>query len=332
MLYPIIKKILFQLPPETSHHVALESLRYTHLLGLTKLLPKITAPKEVMGLRFPNSVGLAAGLDKSGDYFEALSALGFGFVEIGSITPKPQQGNPKPRLFRLEKQSAIINRMGFNNQGLDYAEAQLQKSKFKGILGINIGKNKDTPLEKAADDYLEGFRRMAPYASYITVNISSPNTPGLRDLQQGDLLQSLLKTLKQAQSQLTKYVPLVVKVAPDLTLDEVHHISDILLTEKIDGLIATNTTVSREGVEESLYANEVGGLSGRPLCSRSTAIVKAFHEKLTNKIPIIACGGIFSAQDALEKHTAGACLFQVYTGFIYRGPSLINEIARLNFS
>lgn len=325
-MYSIIRKALFQLPPEVAHDITLKTLHYVQCCGLTKLIPKSEAPIEVMGLKFPNPVGLAAGLDKNGECIKGLAALGFGFVEIGTVTPRPQVGNPQPRLFRLVEEEALINRMGFNNQGLDEVEERLQGVKFNGILGINVGKNKDTPLEKADEDYLLGFKRMAPYASYITINISSPNTPGLRDLQQGELLQDLLRKLKIAQAAQSKYVPLVVKVAPDLSDEEVQEMAEIFLQEKIDGLIATNTTLSRTGVENSSFAKEAGGLSGKPLFASSTRIVEKFNRILQNKIPIIACGGIFSGGDALEKIKAGASLVQVYTGLIYRGPRLIKEI------
>lgn len=279
-----------------------------------------------MGLNFPNRTGLAAGLDKNGDYIDALASLGFGFIEIGTVTPKPQPGNPLPRLFRLTDHDAIINRMGFNSKGLDYVAERLKKTKYKGILGINIGKNRDTPLENAVDDYRIGFRQMAPFASYITVNISSPNTQSLRDLQHGDLLRTLLKTLKQEQALQSNYVPLVVKIAPDLTLEELKNTAEILLAEKIDGVIATNTTLSRKGAENSPYAKESGGLSGKPLREQSTRIIRELAHLLQNKIPIIGCGGVFSAEDAREKLQAGASLLQIYTGLIYRGPALISEL------
>lgn len=326
-MYSLIRKFLFCLPPENAHYVALEGLQLAHKLKLTRMFTTISAPREVMGLQFPNPIGLAAGLDKNGDYIEALAALGFGFVEIGTVTPKPQAGNPKPRLFRLIKDEGLINRLGFNNKGLDYVVENLKNTRYTGILGVNVGKNRDTPLEKAVDDYLLGFSRVAPYASYVTINISSPNTQGLRDLQHGDLLSELLRTLKQAQARQKKYVPLVVKIAPDLTQEELKKTAEILLAEKIDGVIATNTTISREGLKTVEYANEVGGLSGKPVFATSTSVVKQLNEILQNKIPIIACGGIFSAQDAAEKIAAGASLIQLYTGLIYRGPGLVSEVA-----
>lgn len=332
MCYPLIKKILFQLDPETAHGIALKGLKISHRLGLSKLFPKApSSPCTVMGLTFPNPLGLAAGFDKNGDYIDALASLGFGFIEIGTVTPKPQPGNPQPRLFRLTPEEAIINRLGFNNKGIDHLVQQVQKAAYKGILGINLGKNKDTPLEKAIDDYLYSFRRVTPFASYITINISSPNTPELRNLQHGDLLRDLLRTLKQEQAGFVatqhKYVPLVVKIAPDLTDEELRLIAENLLAEKIDGVIATNTTVSREGVKGSSLASEVGGLSGKPLTASSTEIIRKLHALLEGKIPIIASGGVMSAQDVRDKMSAGAALVQVYSGLIYQGPWWIARLA-----
>lgn len=330
-MYSYIKKILFSLDPEIAHEFTLQSLRLLTLLGIDKLCkPMVSKPCEVMGLRFSNPLGLAAGLDKNGDFIDALAALGFGFIEIGSITPKPQSGNPKPRLFRLVKEQAIINRMGFNNKGVDYLIERLKKTKYQGILGINIGKNRDTPIENALDDYLFVLQRVLPYASYVTINLSSPNTEKLRDLQHGELLRSLLKNLKLAQAeymlQHKKYVPLVVKISPDLTQAELAEMAEIFLSEKVDGVIATNTTLSRLGVENSSFVKESGGLSGKPLFTHSTQIIKQLNELLQNKIPIIGCGGIFSPEDAKEKVAAGASLIQLYTGLIYQGPDLIRSI------
>lgn len=328
-MYSLLNKLLFCLPTETSHSLALRSIAMFHRIGLTKHLPKPPRqPQTLMGLDFPNKIGLAAGLDKNADYINGLGALGFGFIEIGTITPKPQSGNPKPRLFRLVKEQAIINRMGFNNKGADYVAKQLAKTHYRGILGINIGKNRDTPNERAIDDYVICFRKLWPYASYITINISSPNTAGLRDLQQVQALSQLLATLKQEQQcvhqQHQRYIPLVVKISPDLSLDALADIANTLLEHKIDGVIATNTTVDREAVKDSSLANEAGGLSGKPLTSRSTAIVKALHEHLQDKIPIIASGGIMSRESIQEKLSAGAKLVQVYTGFIYAGLGLLS--------
>lgn len=331
MLYSILRKILFSFDPEQSHYLSLKSLKIINQLGLSPLFAQDYAkPCEVFGLIFPNPVGLAAGLDKNADYVDALAALGFGFIEIGTVTPKPQEGNSKPRLFRLAKEEAIINRMGFNNKGVDYVAHRLEQTKYKGILGVNIGKNKDTPLEYAIDDYLIGMRKLWKFASYITINISSPNTPGLRDLQQGDALSHLLSRLKQEQFDIhtkhQKYVPLVVKIAPDMTAPELEHMADALLQNQIDGVIATNTTLSRNGVENSPFATETGGLSGKPLTLLSTQVVRRLHELLQDNIPIIASGGVMNAESAQEKFAAGAKLVQVYSGFIYRGPEIIRDI------
>jgi dihydroorotate dehydrogenase len=331
MCYSIIKNFLFCLDPEKAHGLTLKSLGFAEKLRLTQFLPPlIAAPREVMGLHFPNPVGLAAGLDKNGDYINALATLGFGFLEIGTVTPRPQAGNLLPRLFRLTKQEAIINRMGFNNKGVDYLIKQLKKTKFTGILGINIGKNHNTLLENALEDYLYVLRRVISYASYITINISSPNTENLRQLQQGELLQNLLRGLKQEQAAFfashKKYVPLAVKISPDLTQQELTEMAKIFLAEKIDAVVATNTTIRRDGVESSSFAAETGGLSGKPLGTPSTAIIAQLARLLESKIPIIGCGGILTARDAQEKIAAGASLLQVYTGLIYHGPKLIRAI------
>ena len=282
-----------------------------------------------MGLDFPNPVGLAAGLDKNADHIEALAALGFGFIEVGTLTPRPQPGNPKPRLFRLEPEQAIINRMGFNNKGIDHALASIAKSKYKGILGVNIGKNFDTPVENAADDYLECMRKCYSVASYIVVNLSSPNTPGLRSLQFGEELKKLLALLKAEQALLAeKYnriVPLAVKIAPDLTNEEIGLIADAFLEFEIDAVIATNTSLDRDAVSNSAYRREAGGLSGAPIVKQSTYIIAQLSKALDGKIPIIGVGGITSGKDAADKIAAGASLVQVYSGFIYKGPKLIQD-------
>ncbi|HEX2549421.1 MAG TPA: quinone-dependent dihydroorotate dehydrogenase [Gammaproteobacteria bacterium] len=324
-MYKLLRKFLFSLDPEKAHHLTLNGLWMAEKLGLCQLFVKpIMKPVSVMGLTFPNLLGIAAGLDKSGDYIDALGSLGFGFIEIGSLTPKPQDGNPKPRLFRIPAEKAILNRMGFNNKGVDYAVQQLQKIKYRGILGINIGKNKVTPNELALDDYVHVFRKIAHYASYVTINISSPNTENLRALQHGELLQNLLRGMKQEQltlfTQQKKYIPLVVKISPDITSTELESMADIFLQEKIDGVIATNTTMTTTPTEGT------GGLSGQPLMSLSTTILKKLHERLQNQIPIIGCGGIFSPEDAHIKLANGARLLQIYTGLIYQGPGLISEI------
>jgi len=330
MTYSFIRSLLFYLPPETAHRFALKTLAV--FACLTRPLPTIaTNPTTVMGLTFPNRIGLAAGFDKNGECIDGFAILDFGFIEIGTVTPRPQSGNPKPRLFRLLPAQALINRMGFNNRGVEYLLTQVKKAKFNGILGINIGKNFDTPLERAVEDYLFCLTRVYAYASYIVINISSPNTSGLRQLQFGAALNELLSTLKKAQltlaQQQQKYVPLVVKIAPDLTEEEIQEIAEILLTQQIDGVIATNTTLSREGVEGLPHAEETGGLSGAPIFNKSLKVVQQLSIKLQGKIPIIACGGIMSAENAQAMLNAGASLIQVYTGLIYQGPRLIQEIA-----
>lgn len=331
-LYSVLRPLVFRLDPEAAHTLTLKSLDFAYKTGL--LGKAITgSPKSinVMGLEFPSVVGLAAGLDKNGDHIEALAALGFGSIEIGTVTPRPQPGNPKPRLFRLPEAEAIINRMGFNNFGVDHLVEQVKKSSFKGIVGINIGKNFDTAIENAVDDYLICLKKVYPYASYITVNISSPNTANLRDLQQKDQLGALLSILKQAQLDLShehgKYVPLVLKIAPDMDEEALLSVADTLLAHEIDGVIATNTTITRDGVEGIAHGEEQGGLSGAPLTEKSTIVVKKLFERLGDKIPIIAAGGILSAEDAQAKLDAGAKLVQVYSGLIYRGPQLVRDIS-----
>jgi dihydroorotate dehydrogenase len=333
-LYPLLRPLLFSLDPETAHDVTLKLLNAAHVSGLGKLVyPAIEdKPVNVMGLSFKNPVGLAAGMDKNGDYITALAALGFGFVEIGTVTPRPQPGNPKPRLFRLPEHKAIINRMGFNNRGIDHLLNQVKQSKYPGILGINIGKNFDTPIENAVDDYLTGLRKAYTSASYIAINISSPNTKNLRQLQQGDEIKSLMAALKAEQLKLQQengfYVPLAIKIAPDLTSDEIIHIARLLLEFEIDGVIATNTTIARDRITGHPLAHEAGGLSGAPLKDQSTHVVRGLAAELQGKIPIIASGGILNALDAQEKLTAGASLVQIYSGLIYRGPQLIEDIVK----
>ena len=331
-MYQLARKALFLLPTETSHHLSLNAIALSSRLGLLKRLPKPEPrPVEVMGLTFPNPVGLAAGLDKNGDYFNALSELGFGFVEIGTITPRPQPGNPKPRLFRLPEYQAIINRMGFNNLGVDHLVAQVRERKFKGVLGINIGKNFDTPVEKASDDYRLCMEKVYAYADYIAVNISSPNTPGLRDLQHAEQLDELLATLKQTQTRLAdeqgRYVPIALKIAPDLDDEQIADMARQLIKHGIDGVIATNTTLSRELVKRSPLVGEQGGLSGWPVRERATEVVGKLAKELDGALPIIGVGGIASGTDACDKINAGASLVQVYTGFIYRGPTLVSAAA-----
>ncbi|MCG8668949.1 MAG: quinone-dependent dihydroorotate dehydrogenase [Pseudomonadales bacterium] len=328
-MYPLLRNCLFALPAETSHHVALDLIGAAERLKITPLLfNRQYAPVNVMGMEFKNPVGLAAGLDKNGDYIDGLGALGFGFVEVGTVTPRPQPGNPLPRLFRVADKQAIINRMGFNNKGVDYLVNRIQKSRYDGVLGINIGKNFDTPVENALDDYLICMRKVYEYANYIVINISSPNTPGLRTLQFGESLDQLLGRLKEEQAVLEKeqltYVPLVLKIAPDMSEDEVKVVADKLLRYGMDGVIATNTTISREGVEGYKEAQEQGGLSGAPVFEKSTQVLSQMADALGGKIPVIGVGGITRPQDAVAKIEAGASLVQVYSGFIYQGPELIS--------
>ena len=329
MIYPLFRPLLFTLDPETAHHATLDALKSAHQLGLLCAKHPTSAPRTVMGLTFPNPVGLAAGLDKNGAYLDALAALGFGFIEIGTVTPRPQPGNPRPRMFRLPEAMGIINRMGFNNFGVDALIENVKSAKYKGILGINIGKNFDTPIENAASDYLTGLRKVYHYASYVTINISSPNTKNLRQLQSGDELDALLGQLKTEQENLAKlhgkYVPLTVKIAPDLDRGEIHKIAELLISHRIDGVIATNTTLSREGVENLPHANESGGLSGAPVREKSTAVIRELAAALNGALPIIGVGGILNGADAVEKIQAGAALVQLYSGMIYRGPELVGE-------
>jgi len=324
----LARPLLFSLAPERAHELTLSLLKSSHKMGMIRQNVAVK-PVTCMGIEFPNPVGLAAGLDKNGAYIDALASQGFGFIEIGTITPRPQPGNPHPRLFRLLKAKAIINRMGFNNDGVDKLIENVKAAKFKGVLGINIGKNADTPVEKAVDDYLICLEKVYNYASYITVNISSPNTKNLRSLQSGDALTELLETLKNRQLELAQehqhYVPLVLKVAPDLEAEDIAFIAKQLLQYKIDGLIVTNTTLSREGVEGLEHAEEAGGLSGAPVFEKSTACLAAFAEELKGQIPLIGVGGILSGADALAKKKAGASLVQVYSGLIYTGPELVKD-------
>ncbi|WP_442767957.1 quinone-dependent dihydroorotate dehydrogenase [Acinetobacter bohemicus] len=328
MLYSLARPLLFSLAPERAHELTLSLLKSAHRMGMMRQ-SIASKPVTCMGIQFPNPVGLAAGLDKNGAYIDALAGLGFGFIEIGTITPRPQAGNPHPRLFRLVEAKAIINRMGFNNDGVDKLVENVKASKFKGILGINIGKNADTPVEKAVDDYLICLEKVYNYASYVTVNISSPNTKNLRSLQSGDALTELLETLRKRQLELAEehqhYVPLVLKVAPDLSAEDIEFIAKQLLQFKIDGLIVTNTTLSREGVENLKYADEAGGLSGAPVFEKSTACLAAFSKALDGQIPLIGVGGILSGEQALAKQDAGANLVQIYSGLIYTGPTLIKD-------
>ena len=339
-IYSVFKPLLFQLEAERAHDLTLKSLKMAALTGALVLLPKpsVCTPRQVMGLTFHNPVGLAAGLDKNGAYIDGLAALGFGFIEVGTVTPRAQPGNPKPRLFRVKEAEGIINRFGFNNLGVDNLVANVKAAKFKGkpsnnILGINIGKNFDTPNERAVDDYLVCLRKVYAYASYVTVNISSPNTKNLRALQEKDALAALLATLKAEQSKLAvthgRYVPIALKIAPDLELEQVNEIADLLLEHAFDGVIATNTTLVRDAVQGLPNAEQAGGLSGAPLRDKSTAVIRQLAARLQSRIPIIGVGGILSGADAAEKINAGASLVQVYSGLIYRGPSLVKDICRV---
>ncbi|HEY9049952.1 MAG TPA: quinone-dependent dihydroorotate dehydrogenase [Gammaproteobacteria bacterium] len=330
----MMRKFLFDMEPEKAHEIAMHGMNLVHRLHLNKKVfgEKVQQPVKVMGINFPNAVGLAAGLDKNGDYYEALADCGFGFVEIGTVTPRPQPGNPKPRLFRLPEAEAIINRMGFNNKGVDYLLDRVKQSSYKGVLGINIGKNFDTPVERAVDDYVHCLHKVYAYADYVTVNISSPNTPGLRDLQFGDALKQLLTALKDEQARQSdlwsRYVPIAIKIAPDMDDEAIEKLTDTFAAHKVDAIIATNTTFSREGVEGLPYADEQGGLSGRPVKNKSDHVLQVMAAHLQGEIPVIAVGGIFSGKDAVHKMHLGASLVQVYTGFVYRGPELIREIAQ----
>lgn len=330
MLYALARKLLFSLPPETAHAVTLEGLTLAQKLHLIPcLLPQPELPVDVLGLHFRNPVGLAAGLDKNGDHIDALAALGFGFLEIGTVTPRPQPGNPQPRLFRLPQATAIINRMGFNNKGVDHLVRQVEKAHYRGVLGINIGKNFDTPVENALDDYRLCLQKTFALASYITLNISSPNTQGLRSLQYGESLDRLLgglrETAEQLQSHHRRRVPLLVKIAPDLEPQDVETLAGQLLKNRMDGVIATNTTLERTGVECLPQGREQGGLSGAPVREKSTRVLQQLAQALAGQLPIIGVGGITEGVHAVEKIHAGAQLVQLYTGFIYRGPELIAD-------
>ncbi len=332
--YSLIRRLFFSIEAEKAHLLGLKMIKLVYTMGLSSFIfgKPVYAPVEVMGLTFPNRVGLAAGLDKNADFINGLSSVGFGVIEVGTITPRPQPGNPRPRLFRIPEAQAIINRMGFNNKGVEHLIEQVkQADRSNIILGINIGKNFDTPVESAVDDYKHCLQAVYLYADYITINISSPNTPGLRTLQFGDELKHLLETLKSEQTvlaeQTDRYVPLAVKIAPDMEDNDIKLIADLLLEKGIDAVIATNSTISRDAVKGLPNAEEQGGLSGVPVYQQSTNVVKVLAEQLQGKLPIIAAGGIFSAQDAQEKIAAGAQLVQIYTGFIYRGHELIKECA-----
>lgn len=330
MLYHLVRQLLFRMPEEASHNAALTLICWAEKCAATRFLKQPDdLPVKVMGLDFKNPVGLAAGLDKNGDCIDGLGALGFGFLEVGTVTPRPQPGNPMPRLFRLPRSRAIINRMGFNNKGIDYLVRQVESAQYQGVLGINIGKNLDTPVEQATSDYLIGLQKAYPVADYIVVNISSPNTKGLRSLQSVDALRALLMPLKEEQDKLatrhSKYVPLVVKIAPDLEDDDINAMAECFVACRVDAISATNTTIFRPGLEEVPGAKEQGGLSGLPLRPLALAKQKVLVAALDGRLPVIGVGGIMTGQDAAERIAAGARLVQLYSGFIYSGPALIRD-------
>ena len=332
MFYPIVRPALFKLDPERAHELTFQQLRFMNGTPLEMFyrqnLP--SRPVTCMGLTFKNALGLAAGLDKNAECIDAFAAMGFGFVEVGTVTPRAQAGNDKPRMFRLVEAGGIINRMGFNNLGVDHLVENVKKARFNGVLGINIGKNKDTPVEQGKDDYLICMEKVYAHAGYIAINISSPNTPGLRSLQYGEALDDLLSSIKQKQKELEqrhlKYVPLAVKIAPDLSEEELIQVADSLIRHQIDGVIASNTTLDRSLLSGLKHAEEEGGLRGRPVQSRSTAVIQRLSQELQGRLPIIGVGGIDSLTAAREKIAAGATLVQIYSGFIYQGPGLIKDI------
>ena len=332
MFYPVVKNALFQRGPELAHELTFPQLRRITNTPLEFLVRQSvpTKPVTCMGLSFKNPLGLAAGLDKDGECIDALGAMGFGFIEVGTVTPRPQSGNDKPRLFRVVEAEGLINRMGFNNKGVDYLVENVKKTRFGGVLGINIGKNKDTPVEQGKDDYLICMDKVYPHAGYIAINISSPNTPGLRSLQYGEALDDLLLAIKNKQTELKdkhqKYVPVAVKIAPDLSEEELIQIADSLVRHNIDGVIATNTTLDRKLIQGLNHCGQTGGLSGRPLQTSSTEIIRRLSQELAGRLPIIGVGGIDSLVAAREKMAAGASLVQIYSGFIFHGPRLIKDI------
>ncbi|UCD68683.1 MAG: quinone-dependent dihydroorotate dehydrogenase [Betaproteobacteria bacterium] len=334
MLYSLARPLLFALDPERAHDIALTGLHMAARLGIARGFAgsKVNTPTTVMGLAFPNPVGLAAGLDKNAEHIDSLSQLGFGFLEVGTVTPRPQPGNPPKRLFRIATARALINRMGFNNCGVEQFVSNVRAARYKGVLGINIGKNFDTPIERALDDYRYCLRAVYEYASYVTINISSPNTQNLRSLQEGPALDQLLAGLARERKDLSekrgRRVPIALKIAPDLDRADVDFAAQCACRNEMDAIIATNTTVARPGIEDLRDADQAGGLSGAPLRERATTIVGWLSESLAGQLPIIAVGGIMNAVDAVEKVSAGASLIQLYTGLIYRGPRLVSECAQ----
>ena len=331
--YPLLRPLLFAADPERAHALVLRALDTAAASGIARFAaPLPQSPVDVMGLRFPNRVGLAAGLDKDAAHLAGLATLGFGFLEAGTVTPRPQPGNPRPRMFRLPAAQALVNRLGFNNAGVERFVANVARSRYGGILGINIGRNFDTPNERAAEDYVLALHAVYGHASYVTINVSSPNTKGLRDLQAEDSLAMLLARVTRERDALAdrhgRRVPLAVKIAPDLADDAVRAIARLLAAQRLDAVIATNTTLSREGVEGLRHAGEAGGLSGAPLASRALATLRVLADELDGALPIIAVGGIMSDADARERIAAGASLVQLYTGLIYRGPELVAECVR----
>lgn len=334
--YPLLKPLLFRLDPERAHEWTTRMMSIAHSVGLLRANKRIVRHPDLLthclGLQFPNPLGLAAGMDKSAAAVDAWSALGFGFIEVGTLTPRPQPGNPKPRLFRLPEHEALINRMGFNNPGIDAAVQRLKERRTDAIIGVNIGKNFDTPNEAAVSDYVKGLKAAYPVADYIAVNISSPNTKGLRELQADEPIRRLLDALKTEQGRLAqehgKLVPVLVKIAPDLEESQIHSLARAFNELAVDGVIATNTTISRDAVLGHRLAAETGGLSGLPVRERSTAVIREFRSLLRAEIPIMGVGGILSGEDAVDKMTAGASLVQVYTGLVYRGPGLVSQVLR----
>jgi dihydroorotate dehydrogenase len=330
-VYALARPFLFCLDAERAHDLALASIETAYRTGLNPLLAVKPAalPTRAFGIEFPNPVGLAAGLDKNGAHIDALAALGFGFIEVGTTTPRPQTGNPRPRMFRLPQHQAVINRLGFNNAGVDALVRNAERARFTGVLGINIGKNKDTPNERAVDDYLACLARVYARASYVTVNISSPNTQGLRDLQEEETLKRFIGTLREAQEKLAAQhgarKPMLLKIAPDLSEAELDGVAQVLLAARIDGLICTNTTIDRGAIAGARHAEEAGGLSGKPLFEKATSVLRGMAQRLGGKIPLIGVGGILTGRDAAEKIDAGASLVQFYSGMIYRGPALIGD-------